>query len=88
MKAPGPAGFPYQPGQVIRMADGGVAGNGRFPQSDMPQVNYASDYQQPIQENVLNNMPQTRVDPNTGSPLFAQGGIASFGFLLGWRSVA
>ena len=79
VKAPGPAGFPYQPGQVIRMADGGVAGNGRFPQSDMPQVNYASDYQQPIQENVLNNMPQTRVDPNTGSPLFAQGGIASLG---------
>jgi len=80
VNAPGPAGYPYQPGQVIGMADGGMAmGNENYPLANSQQVNYASFSQNPVQNNVLNNASDVKVDPSTGAEMFAQGGIASLG---------
>ena len=73
----------YTAGTPVRApgyADGGdIGGNQPYPQSNIPSVSYAFPSQQPMPMNVLNNASDTRVDPNTGAEMFAQGGIASLG---------
>ena len=70
------AGTPYSAG----MAEGGsVGGNSMFPQNSTLAASYATPFQQPMPNNMLNNSTDVQVDPNTGAEMFAHGGGVSGG---------
>lgn len=65
------------------MADGGLAGtignNVSYPLSGVPSAQLQYGVQDPQQANVLRNTPVPEVDPYTGEPRFASGGISHLG---------
>jgi hypothetical protein len=65
------------------MADGGLAGtvggNVTYPLSSVPSAQLKSGIQDPQQANVVRNTPVSEVDPYTGEPRFAAGGVSHLG---------
>lgn len=74
----GPTGAYREPGTPRSdMADTGA--NTMFPMSVTPTSVYATAFQQPSAENVLNGPQDMRVDPYTGEERLARGGISHLG---------
>lgn len=73
----------FGPVTPMPMADGGLAGtvggNAAYPLSAVPSAQLKSGIQDPQQANVLRNTPVSEVDPYTGEPRFASGGISHLG---------
>ena len=73
----------FGPVTPMPMADGGLAGtignNVSYPLSGVPSAQLRSGIQDPQQANVLRNTPVPEVDPYTGEPRFASGGISHLG---------
>lgn len=73
----------FGPVTPMPMADGGLAGtignNVSYPLSGVPSAQLQYGVQDPQQANVLRNTPVPEVDPYTGEPRFASGGISHLG---------
>ena len=62
-------------GPVEQMSNANAVGaNTGFPQADMKSSAYATPWQSPVSQNVLQGAQDTRVDPYTGAEKFAGGG--------------
>lgn len=67
-------------GPVEQMSNANAVGaNTGFPMSDVHSGAYATPYQTPISQNVLQGAQDTRVDPYTGEERFAAGGLSTLG---------
>jgi len=76
--AGGPTGAYKEPG-TPRSDEADTGANTRFPMSATPTSVYATAFQQPAAENVLNGPQDTRVDPYTGQERLAGGGLSHLG---------
>jgi len=78
-------GRKFVPGDFLtpKMADGGmssaIGNNVTYPLSAVSTAQLKSGIQDPQQANVLRNTPVSEVDPYTGEPRFAGGGISHLG---------
>jgi hypothetical protein len=71
----------YASGGPITGTDPGIAGTekGMYPQSQFPKVQYAVPSQMPTSAEVVEAGYEPRVNPLTGEPSYASGGIADLG---------
>lgn len=74
-------------GPVEQMSNANAIGaNTGFPQADVHTGAYATPYQTPISQNIIQGDQDTRVDPYTGEEKLATGGIADAHYNLGGYS--
>jgi hypothetical protein len=67
-------------GPVEQMSNANAVGaNTGFPMADVHSGAYATPYQTPVSQNVLQGAQDTRVDPYTGEERFAAGGLSTLG---------